>query len=88
MVLATLDSRLFCSFPTLRTNPDEGAQSGVPWKRGGSYGLASFLNFLKDLAPTRSDKSEESLESQAFKKEFFLINNLAFPSSLQILHPA
>ena len=86
MVFATLDPRLFCSFPTLRTTPDEGAQTGVPF--WGTYKHISCLKFLKDLAPTRSDKSEESLESQAFKKEFFLMNNLAFPSSLQILHPA
>ena len=86
MVLATLDPRLFCSFPTLRANPDEGAQTGIPFWGYGLY--TSCLKFLKDFTPTRSDKLEESLESQSFKKEFFLMNNLAFPSSLQILYPA
>ena len=86
MVFATLDPRLFCSFPTLWTNPDEGAQTGVPFWGYELY--ASCLKFLKDFTPTRSDKLEEVLESQSFKKEFFLMNNLAFPFSLQILHPA
>ena len=86
MVSPALDPRLFCSFPTLWTNPDEGTQTRVPFWAFGPY--ASCLKFLKDFTPTRSDKLEESLESQSFKKEFFLMNNLAFPSSLQILHPA